>query len=204
MAEPRTAPGRAGRARTHRSLAAARRGADLLDRKLRVLRSRHEVLVRAEQAERERWHTGLRRAERWFGRGLLLDGEDALGAYAAVSPARLDVTWTATMGVRHPQDAACTAGERDPDLPDPANTALLHAAAAYAEALRAAGHHAAARAAVLAVEEEMSSTRRRVRALRRHWIPRLEAALADADAALEQAEHEDAVRRRWAAGPGHP
>jgi vacuolar-type H+-ATPase subunit C/Vma6 len=39
----------------------------------------------------------------------------------------------------------------------------------------------------------------RARVLRRHWIPRLQDALAHAELALEQAEHEDAVRRRWAA-----
>ncbi|MEU0216689.1 V-type ATP synthase subunit D, partial [Streptomyces sp. NPDC006265] len=46
---------------------------------------------------------------------------------------------------------------------------------------------------------EVSSTRHRVRALRRHWIPRLREALDRSDLALEQAEHEDSVRRRWAA-----
>ncbi|MGW2888954.1 hypothetical protein ACWDDN_27310 [Streptomyces griseoruber] len=42
------------------------------------------------------------------------------------------------------------------------------------------------------------SARHRVRALRRHRIPRLREALGLADLALEQAEHEDGVRRRWA------
>ncbi|MDX2678357.1 hypothetical protein [Streptomyces soliscabiei] len=45
---------------------------------------------------------------------------------------------------------------------------------------------------------EVLSTRHRVRALRRHWIPRLRAALGQADPALERAEREDGVRRRWA------
>ncbi|MFF8908316.1 V-type ATP synthase subunit D [Streptomyces olivaceoviridis] len=49
---------------------------------------------------------------------------------------------------------------------------------------------------------ETVRTRRRVRALRRHWIPRLRDVLAVADLALEEAEHEEAVRRRWAAGAG--
>lgn len=70
---------------------------------------------------------------------------------------------------------------------------------ACAEAVRAAASYAAARAAARAVGAEAVRTRQRVRALRRHWIPRLEAALDRADTALEQAEHEDAVRRRWAA-----
>ena len=79
----------------------------------------------------------------------------------------------------------------------PANTALIHAEAAYADAVRAAAVYAVAQAAAHAVGAEVLSTRQRVRALQRHWIPRLEQALARVDLALEQSE--DAVRRRWAA-----
>lgn len=49
------------------------------------------------------------------------------------------------------------------------------------------------------VGAEILSTGQRVRALRRHRIPRLGEALAHADLALEQSEHEDPVRRRFAA-----
>ncbi|MDX2874026.1 V-type ATP synthase subunit D, partial [Streptomyces ipomoeae] len=66
-------------------------------------------------------------------------------------------------------------------------------------AVRAAAEYAAAHAAAELVGAEVISTRHRVRALRRHWIPRLREDLARADLALEQAEHEDSVRRRWAA-----
>ncbi|MER5846369.1 V-type ATP synthase subunit D [Streptomyces sp. NPDC002012] len=79
-----------------------------------------------------------------------------------------------------------------------ANTALVHAEAAYREALRAAAEHAAAAAAIRIIGAEVLSTRQRVRALQRHWIPNLREALTHTELALEQSEHEDAVRRRWA------
>lgn len=200
MAELRVPPGRAGRMRLRRSLEVARRGADLLDRKLSVLRTRHEELLRAERTAQEHWHERLREAEAWLRRGLLLGGEEALDATDFSRPADLEITWTSTMGVRHPLAAACRVPERGPGDAAPANTALVHAEAACADAVRAAAEYAVARAAARAVGDEVSSTRQRVRALRRHWVPRLEAALARADTALEQGEHEDAVRRRWAAG----
>ncbi|MCH0566674.1 MULTISPECIES: V-type ATP synthase subunit D [unclassified Streptomyces] len=200
MADLRVTPGRAGRMRLRRSLDAAARGADLLDRKLRILRARHEELLRAERDGAQRWRQQLREAETWLRRGLLLGGEDALDVPGAGQRAAVDVSWTSTMGVRHPASAVCAVPERDPDAPAPANTALARAESAYAEAVRAAAQYGAARAAARALGEEVLTTRRRTRALRRQWIPRLEDALCRTDALLEQAEHEDAVRRRWAAG----
>ncbi|GLW50346.1 hypothetical protein Stsp02_60070 [Streptomyces sp. NBRC 14336] len=196
MTDLRVPPGRAGRLRLRHSLDVALRGADLLDRKLHVLRIRHEELLRAEAAAREEWHARLREAETWLRRGLLLGGEDALEPGPA---ARVEFTWTTTMGVRHPAGAVCTVPGRDPDDPAPGNTALVHAETHYARAVEAAAQYAVARAAARALGEEVRRTRQRVRALRRHWVPRLETALSQADAALEQGEHEDAVRRRWAA-----
>ena len=199
MAELRVPAGRAGRLRLRRSLDAATRGADLLDQKLRVLRIRHEEFLQAERDARALWYERLAQAETWLRRGLLLGGEEALEPPDPARPAELAVSWTSTMGVRHPGTVACTVPARGPDDPVPADTALVLAETAWAEAVRAAAEYAVARAAAQAVGEEVVRTRRRVRALRRHWVPRLERALAAADRALEQIEHEDAVRRRWAA-----
>ncbi|MER8007501.1 V-type ATP synthase subunit D [Streptomyces sp. NPDC094149] len=199
MKDLRTPPGRAGRMRLRHSLDVARRGADLLDQKLRILRVRHEALLAAEESARDAWHERLREAETWQRRGLLLAGEQGLEAPAPPHPAEIDVVRTSTMGVRHPETATCALPPREPDTPAPANTALVHAEAAYAEAVRAAADHAVAHAAAREIGAEVLRTRQRVRALQRHWIPRLEHALSRADAALEQSEHEDAVRRRWAA-----
>ncbi|MET8247658.1 V-type ATP synthase subunit D [Streptomyces sp. NPDC005202] len=66
--------------------------------------------------------------------------------------------------------------------------------------MQAGAEYAVARTAAALVVGEAARTRQRVRALRRHWIPRLTEELAAADQALEQTEHEESVRRRWAAG----
>ncbi|MEU8654395.1 V-type ATP synthase subunit D [Streptomyces sp. NPDC048737] len=92
-----------------------------------------------------------------------------------------------TVPARTPASAALT------------NTALVHAEAVYGRALRAAAEYAVAHDAAELMGAEAVSTRHRVRALRRHWIPRLWEALDRVELAPEQAEHEDGVRRRWAA-----
>ncbi|MGK4585300.1 V-type ATP synthase subunit D [Kitasatospora sp. HPMI-4] len=195
----RTPPGRAGRLRLHHSLQVALRGADLLERKLRILSERHRQLRKAEAAAEQSWHRRLGEAETWLLRGLLLGGERALEAAAVTDRVDVTVEWATSMGVHHPSAASCTDAVRPADRPAPGNTALAHAETAYRAAVRAAAEYAVARAAALLVGVEKDRTRQRVRALRRHWIPRLTAELAAVDLTLEQAEQEDSVRRRWAA-----
>lgn len=196
----RVPPSRAARLHLRHRLAVALRGADLLEQKLRILFARHERLRQAEESSGSRWHDRVEEADTWLLRAVLLGGEHALdGAAAGVGPARITIDETVTMGVRHPSEVTCALQDRAPDSAAPANTALVHAEAAYREAVRAAAEYAVARAAARIVGAEVLSTRRRVRALRRHWIPRLETTLARVVLALEQSEHEDAVRRRWAA-----
>ncbi|GGT00782.1 V-type ATP synthase subunit D [Streptomyces chromofuscus] len=193
-----TPPGRAGRLRLRHGLDVAERGADLLERKLLILRSEHARLLRAEQEAARAWRDLLAEAESWLLRGLLLGGEQALeSATAGIGAAEVTVRWATSLGVRRPAAVSLSVPARPPTAAAPANTALVHAEAAYGRAVRAAAEYAAAHAAVQLVGTEVSSTRHRVRALRRHWIPRLRAALDRSDLALEQAEHEDSVRRRW-------
>lgn len=194
-------PAPAGRAaRLRHSLDVALRGAELLDRKLRILRERHALLRGQEQDAERAWHGRLAEAETWLLRGLLLNGERALAAAAPTERADVTVEWTVSMGVRHPSGVSCIDALRNDREPVPANSALVRAGAAYREAVRAAAALAAARTATRFMAAETERTARRVRALRQRWIPRLSAELAAVDQALEQAEHEDAVRRRWAAG----
>jgi V/A-type H+/Na+-transporting ATPase subunit D len=194
-----TPPGRAARLRLRHSLDVALRGADLLEQKLRILRTEHQRRLDAEAAARHDWHERLQKAETWLLRGLLLSGEHALETSTPTARADVTLTWTTTMGVHHPDRASCTPAERTPTEPTPGNTALAHAEAAYRDALRTAAEYATATAAARLLGAEVHTTRRRVRALRRHWIPRLTGTLTAIDLALEQAEHEDTVRRRWAA-----
>ncbi|MFE1934113.1 V-type ATP synthase subunit D [Streptomyces sp. NPDC059474] len=196
-----TPPSRAARLRLRHSLDVALRGADLLEQKLRVLRTRHEAVLRAEEAGERAWQDAVREAETWLLRGLLQGGEHALETAAdGVGPPEIDWREETTMGVRHPSHVSCRVPGRSPDAATPGSTALIHAEAAWREALRAGAEYAVARAAAGIVGAEVARTRQRARALRRHWIPRLEESLAQVGLALEESEHEDAVRRRWAAG----
>ncbi|MGW3254040.1 V-type ATP synthase subunit D [Streptomyces fungicidicus] len=197
----RTPPGRAGRLRLRHSLDVAERGADLLEQKLRILRTEHERLLRVAEAAGRTWRDLLSGAETWLLRGLLLGGEQALDSAAAgTALAETSVGWSVFMGVRRPVSASVSVPPRPATAAAPSNTALVHAQAAYAGAVRAAAEYAAAHAAAELVGSEVVSTRHRVRALRRHWIPRLREELHRAGLALEQSEQEDGVRRRWAAG----
>ncbi|WP_405909890.1 MULTISPECIES: V-type ATP synthase subunit D [unclassified Streptomyces] len=197
----RTPPGRAGRLRLRHSLDVAERGADLLEQKLRVLRAEHERLLSAEEQAAREWHALVPEAEVWLLRGLLLGGEQALDSAAAgIGPAEATVHWTTSMGVRHPGTVSLSVPARPSTAAAPTNTALVHAEEVYGRAVRAAAEYAAAHTAAELMGAEVISTRHRVRALRRHWIPRLREALDRAGLALEQSEHEDGVRRRWAAG----
>ncbi|MDX3242150.1 V-type ATP synthase subunit D, partial [Streptomyces sp. ME18-1-4] len=109
----RTPPGRAGRLRLRHSLDVAERGADLLEQKLRILRSEHQRLLRAREAAERDWRDLLSEAESWLLRGLLLGGEQALDSAAAgIGAAEVTVHWTTSMGVRHPATVATSVPSR--------------------------------------------------------------------------------------------
>ncbi|MFI0789876.1 V-type ATP synthase subunit D [Streptomyces lydicus] len=191
--------GRAARLRLRHSLQVATRGADLLDRQLHLLQTELDRRRHAEATARTAWEARVREAQTWLRRGLLLGGESALRTASVVSAADVAVTWSDSLGVRHPDGVTVSEGTRAPSDAAPGNTALVHARSAYCAAVAAAAEYGAAAAASRMVEAQVRSTRLRVRALRRLRIPRLQQDLATVELALEQSEHEDAVRRRWAA-----
>ncbi|MGX4688057.1 V-type ATP synthase subunit D [Streptomyces sp. JNUCC 63] len=193
------APGRAERLRLRHSLHTALRGADLMERKLRLLLERERALTRRADEAGRILRERLTEADTWLVRGVLIGGERALTEAAPADRAAVDVEWTVLMGVRHPSAVSWTPPERSLGERTPGNTALAHAETAYRAAVRAAAEYAAARTAAELIAVEAERTRQRVRALRRHWIPRLRRELAAVELALEEAEHEEAVRRHWAA-----
>jgi V/A-type H+/Na+-transporting ATPase subunit D len=195
-------PGRAGRIWLRRRLAVARRGADLLDRKLRILRVEQQRYQLLTQRSATAWTDAHREAETWLLRAALVGGERAIRLAADGTDAEVAITWTTTMGVSHPVRATCQIPERQITAPTPDNTALVRAVAAYETALRAAVEHAVATAALRVVDAEVIATRRRVRAIDDRWIPRLTEAQRVLQFALDQQEHDDGVRLRWAAGHG--
>jgi V/A-type H+-transporting ATPase subunit D len=193
-------PGRAGRMWIRRRLATAQRGAALLDRKLRILRGEQARLRRLTERTGREWAATCAEAERWLIRAAILGGERELRLSTSDATAQVNVEWKSVMGVRYPASAQATilAPELVPRAPG--TSAVHQAAAAYAVAVQAAAAHAAATAALLAVDVEVAATAQRLRAISDRWIPRLEQALAGVSQRLDEAERDETIRLRWAAG----
>jgi V/A-type H+/Na+-transporting ATPase subunit D len=190
-------PGRAGRLWLTRRLQVARRGADLLDRKLRILQAEIGRLRDAEARTAVEWDRCCADAERWLLRASMLGGQRAVRLAADGQPATVTIPYTVTMGVRHPASPACVIPAAVTwDGPTLARTRQAHAAA-----LEAAVRHAVAAEALRVIEAEALATRYRLRAIEDRWIPRLEQALAEVTLALEEQELADAARLRLAVSP---
>jgi V/A-type H+/Na+-transporting ATPase subunit D len=189
-------PGRAGRLWLTRRLQVARRGADLLDRKLRILSAELGRFRDAEARTRADWDRCCADAEQWLLRASMLGGERAVRLAVDGQPATVTIPHTVTMGVRHPVSPACAVPASSTwDGPTLTRTRQAHAAA-----LEASVQYAAAAEALRVIEAEALATRYRLRAIEDRWIPRLEQALAEVTLALEEQELADAARLRLAAG----
>jgi V/A-type H+-transporting ATPase subunit D len=196
----RTPPGRAGRLWLQHRLAVARKGADLLEHKLRALHTERQRLALREERARAAWEAAGREAGTWLLRGALLGGEPAVRLASAPATAEVDVVWESAMGVRYPASATVRLPSPAPGGPPAGSAALVAARAGYRRALAAAAEQAAVEAAVRIVEEQERATRRRLRAVERRWLPRLEEQLARVQLALDEDEHADGIRLRWSAG----
>lgn len=196
--ELRAPPGRAGRLWLRRRLATARLAADLLDRKLRILRGEQDRLRALARETGAAWQAAWRAADAWGVRVALLGGRRELRLSAAPSPSEVDIDWTVVMGLRYPLAATCRPAAVPAAAGGPGTAATVEAAAAYQRALDAAVSHAAATGAYRAVSAEVAATRRRRRAVTQRWIPRLEDALRDLTQRLEETERAEGVRTRWA------
>lgn len=188
--------GRAGRMRVERRLQTARHGAELLDRKQRIMATELERLqLRAGQIRLE-WEDRGREAAVWLQRAAALDGRERIGAASPSEPAEVEVRWGGAMGVVFPEDALC---EPPPTVPAGGSSALSYAAAVHRSALTAAVRDAAAQRAVLLVSAELAATRTRQRAVEKKWVPRLEDELLAIRRQLDEQEREEGLRLRWAA-----
>jgi V/A-type H+-transporting ATPase subunit D len=199
MAVPKLAvpPGRAGRIWLVRRLETARRGADLLDRKLRILQGELARRQAAAAKTAAQWDRCRADAQAWLLRAALLGGQRAITLADDGQRAEVTIGYELAMGVRYPSRAACAFPPRVTwDGPVVARTRQAHRAA-----LAAAAEHAAAAAAVRVVDAEVRATRYRLRAVQDRWIPGLEQALADVTFALEEQERSDAARLRLASRP---
>ena len=187
-------PGRAGRLWLQRRLETARRGADLLDRKLRILQSELARLRDSAARTCAEWDRCQADADRWLLRAGMLDGQRAIRLAAESSFADVTISYATSMGIRFPASATCTIPP-SAAWDGPALTAARHAQRA---ALTAAVRHAAAAEALRIIQDEAAATRYRFRAVKDRWIPRLEQALAEVTFAIEEQERADAARLRLA------
>ncbi|WP_337110420.1 V-type ATP synthase subunit D [Prescottella equi] len=192
----RVPPGRAGGVWLRRRIDVAVRGVELLDRKRRVLQTERDRLEREAARTSAEWVRTSREADRWVERAVLLGGDHAI-RIASGPPAQISVEWSRVIGVTYPAGVDFTSpdpGDRPFDGP-----AVAEAREHSRQALAVAAAHAAALAAVRLVDAELQSTTRRMRAISDRWIPALEGELARLRLELEEQEHADLVRRRWAA-----
>jgi V/A-type H+-transporting ATPase subunit D len=202
MAEVRhVPPGRAGRLWLDRRLHAGRRAADLLDRKLQVLRVELERLERERDRAEQRWREAWRAADVWGLRGAMSGGLRELRLATPSTVAHLRVRWDTVMGLRYPAQAECEPAAVSAADRGPGPAALVEATAAYRESLPAAAAYGAASAACRAIEAEIVQTRRRLRAIRDRWIPRLESRRRRLRQELDEVEREETFRR-LRASPG--
>lgn len=188
-------PGRAGRLWLMRRLEAARRGENLLDRKLRILQNELSRRRKAAALAAERWDSCHADAQNWLLRASVLGGQRAVRLASDGLVAEVTITVDAIMGIRFPARAACA-------IPPPATwdgPVLAQARQAHRAALDAAIQHAAAARTLAVIEAETLATQYRLRAIKDRWIPRLEAALAEVTFAIEELERADAGRLRLAA-----
>ena len=195
MTGPRLAvpPGRAGRLWLDRRLAAARRAASLLDRKLRILQAELGNLREAAAAAEREWRQYSAEADRRLLLAALLGGERAVRLATGPGYADVQIGYAVTIGVRHPASGTCLppAGP-DPWAGQPAEQARL----AHRTALAAAMRHAAAAEALRIIEAETATTRYRLRAIRDKLIPSLEQARVQVALAVDELERADGARLR--------
>jgi V/A-type H+/Na+-transporting ATPase subunit D len=193
-------PGRAGRIWLVRRLDTARRGADLMDRKLRILQAELARRQAAAAESEARWDRCADDAQAWLLRAALLGGQRAITLASDGQRAEVTIGYELAMGVRYPSRATCS-------FPSPVTwdgPVVARTRQAHRVALAAAAEHAAAAAAVRVVDAEVRATRYRLRAVQDRWIPALEQALADVTFALEEQERSDAARLRLASRPASP
>ena len=115
--------------------------------------------------------------------------------------AQADIEMGFTIGIEHPVSGVVRL-KKQQDLPVVGSAAVTEAAEAAPAAVEAALSAAVATAALRAVQAEMATTRRTLRAVEQRWIPRLSTALAEVRLELEELEHAEGVRHRWAAQQG--
>lgn len=191
-------PGRAGLMWLQRRVGLAHHAASRLDQKLRILRTEQAAFALRLQRTGPAWEQACVEAETWLLRAALLGGQEGVRPPAGLLLAEVRIALTAAMGTTYPAHGTCVLPDPDPRLADMASAALVEAIAAHRWALESAVQHAVASAAKRAIDTEVVATRQRLRGVHDRWVPRLEAAISELRFALDEAEHAEGIRLRWA------
>lgn len=195
----RIPPGRAGRTWLIARLEAARRGAELLDRKRSaLLRERSHSVDVAAQARRA-WQDAAAELTEWTSRAAMLDGAGRLELLArhVDGEASLQLSWSNLMGARLPVAEEVVVPDPPPLSALGGSSAAVIVARLCAETVRAGVRHAVAERANAELSNELARATRRLRAVQDRWIPQHEEALARLDLALDEGQREQAARVRW-------
>ena len=191
-----------------RRLETARRGAGLLDRKLRILQGELDPARGSAAQAAARWESCQADADRWLLRASLLSGQRAI-RLAGDPPAR----GRDRQLCHHDGDPLSGPGRvRHPGRCDLGRPGPGRGPAGASRRARGGCPARGRRAALRIMEAETAVTRYRLRAVRDRWIPRLEQALAEVTFEIEELERADAARLRLAtsaltgaaAGRAHP
>jgi V/A-type H+-transporting ATPase subunit D len=194
-------PGRAGRLWLERRIGVARRAADVLDRRLRILAA-HQARLEADAGSAEvGWRARHTEAETWLLRVAVLGQRRGIRTAAADRPeAEVELGREVIAGVTYAVLVRFTVGEPEPSAAPAATAAADPAARACAAALEAAVRYALTDAAARAVRTEAEQTRVRRRAVEDRWLPRLEERLHTVNAELDEQERAEAASQRRGLG----
>ena len=190
--------GRAGRQWLRHRLDIAEHGAELLEKKLGALTAHRALLAERAGSAAAEWAERVHAAQAWQLRAAMAGGRRGIRLAEPADHAAVTFDWATVMGVRYPREATVTAPSSGDTATAIGGAAVVRTRQAFREALDTAAGYAALTAAVRIVDTEITTTRQRVRSLRRRWIPRLQAALAQRELELEEQERAEAIRHRWA------
>lgn len=193
----RIPPGRAGRLWLERRLATAQHAGKLLTQKLAILNREEQRLVQRAEEGTEQWRRLCTESETWTLRAAVLSSRRALRLASDGTTAQAEIAMGFTIGIEHP--VGCVMHLKQQDPPVAGSAAVSQAAEAARAAVEAALSVAVATAALRTVQAEQAATRRTLRAVEQRWIPRLSSTLALVRLELEELEHAEGVRHRWAA-----
>jgi V/A-type H+-transporting ATPase subunit D len=174
----------------------ARYALDLLDRKLRILRSEQERFHLIAGEAEKRWQRAALTADRWGARGAALAGRDGMRLAAPGLPVSVRVRWVDVMGVTYPSHVDVVLPEAPLGARSPGSAALDRAVDAYRAAARAAAEHAAARSACQIIDVEVRAVMMRRTAIARRWLPQVQRLLSELESRLEENERAETVRWR--------